>query len=130
MIFDYLFYYIFKFFKLFKSDDDMASFKSIIVLSIVAYTNVMLLLLIIRAFDLIMIPIIGTIETVVLVSLPFSVLYFIYGYKKKYKDMVKKIEAASKKQKIIFAIISLIYVILSFSLPFIFGNYYKVSLLS
>jgi hypothetical protein len=108
----------------------MASFKSIIVLSIVAYTNVMLLLLIIRAFDLIMIPIIGTIETVVLVSLPFSVLYFIYGYKKKYKDMVKKIEAASKKQKIIFAIISLIYVILSFSLPFIFGNYYKVSLLS
>ncbi len=128
MIYDYLFYYLFKLFKLFKSDDSY--FNAVLILSIVAFTNIMLLILFIKAFDLVFIPIVGIIETVVLVSLPFSVLYFIYGYKKKYKDRVKKVEAASKKQKIMFAIISLIYVILSFSLPFIFGNYYNVSLLN
>lgn len=130
MIYDYLFYYLFKFFKLFKSEDDMASYKAIIVLSIVAFTNIMLLLLFIKAFDLVFVPIVGIIETVILVTLPFSVLYFIYGYKEKYKIRIKKVESVSNKQKIMFAIISLIYVILSFSLPFIFGNYYSVSLLN
>lgn len=90
----------------------------------------MLLLLFIKAFDLVFVPVVGIIETVILVTLPFSVLYFIYGYKEKYKIRIKKVESASKKQKIMFAIISLIYVILSFSLPFIFGNYYSVSLLN
>jgi len=128
MIYDYLFYYLFKLFKLFKSDDGY--FNAVLVLSIVAFTNIMLLLLVIKAFDLVFVPIVGIIETVILVTLPFSVLYFIYGYKEKYKIRIKKVESASKKQKIMFAIFSLIYVILSFSLPFIFGNYYSVSLLN
>lgn len=128
MIYDYLFYYLFKLFKLFKSDDGY--FNAVLVLSIIAFTNIMLLLLFLKAFDLVFVPIVGIIETVILVTLPFSVLYFIYGYKEKYKIRIKEVESASKKQKIMFAIISLIYVILSFSLPFIFGNYYSVSLLN
>jgi len=128
MIYDYLFYYLFKLFKLFKSDDGY--FNAVLVLSIVAFTNIMLLLLVIKAFDLVFVPIVGIIETVILVTLPFSVLYFIYGYKEKYKIRIKKVESESNKQKIMFAIISLIYVILSFSSPFIFGNYYSVSLLN
>ena len=95
MIYDYLFYYLFKLFKLFKSDDGY--FNAVLVLSIVAFTNIMLLLLFIKAFDLIFVPIVGIIETVILVTLPFSVLYFIYGYKEKYKIRIKEVESASKK---------------------------------
>lgn len=129
MIFDFLFYYLFKLFKLFKSDDDIASFKSIIVLSCIGYLNVMSLILLVKASEFVTIQGLEIINIVFLCLSVFTLFYFIYGYKNKYKERVQKVETSFKKQKIIFALISLIYVILSFSLPFIFGIYYNVSLL-
>ncbi len=128
MIYDYLFYYIFKFFKLIKSDDDTASFKAIMVLTFIAYFNIMILILLLKLSGILKIEIFEIIHIVFLSLLMLSLFYFNYGYKNKYKPKLLLIESTTSKQKLKYVIFSLIFVIISFVLPFVLGIYFKVSM--
>lgn len=129
MIYNYLFYYLRKFFKLVKSDD-YKYFDAIAIMSVIIYLNVMSFLLIVKAFDFVVIPSIGILETVFIFALIFSFLYFRYGYKNKYKIRVNLIENSTQKQKKAYIILTLIYLILSLLLPFLIGDYFNISLLN
>ena len=128
MIYDYLFYYIFKFFKLIKNDDDTAAFKVILILSIIAYTNIMILILLVKLSEIVTIQRLEIIHIIVLCLFVLSLLYYRLGYKNKYQLKLKLIERLSTEQKLKYAVLSLIYIAISFILPFVLGIYFGVSM--
>ena len=90
MIYDYMFYYLSAFFKLFKSDD-YKYFNPILILSVIAFSNIMFFILVLKAVDLMTIPKIDIIETVILIFIPFLLLYSRYGYNNEYRIRVENI---------------------------------------